>query len=74
MLILTGVAYIDASALEMLENLDASLGEAGVELHLAEVKGPVLDQLRGSDLAERLHPARSHISTERAVETLTACA
>ncbi|MAS40580.1 MAG: sodium-independent anion transporter [Porticoccaceae bacterium] len=73
-LILSGVAYIDASALEMLENLDASLGEAGGELHLAEVKGPVLDQLRGSDLAERLHPARSHISTERAVETLTACA
>lgn len=73
-LILSGVAYIDASALEMLENLDASLGEAGVELHLAEVKGPVLDQLRGSALFERLHPDRCHISTERAVETLTVCA
>ncbi|HEX4881921.1 MAG TPA: sulfate permease [Porticoccaceae bacterium] len=69
-LILSGVAYIDASALEMLENLEASLASAGIRLHLAEVKGPVLDRLRGSALARQLDQDRIHISTERAVSAL----
>jgi sulfate permease, SulP family len=70
-LILSGVAYIDASALEMLESLETSLAEAGIRLHLAEVKGPVLDRLRGTALADRLGQGRIHISTERAVESLS---
>ncbi len=71
-LILSGVAYIDASAREMLEALEASLAEAGIALHLAEVKGPVLDQLHGTALAQRLDGERIHISTQRAVGALTA--
>lgn len=70
-LILSGVAYIDASALEMLEDLETSLAAAGIRLHLAEVKGPVLDRLRDTALADRLGPERIHISTERAVEALS---
>lgn len=69
-LILSGVAYVDASALEMLENLETSLAGAGIRLHLAEVKGPVLDRLHGSALAQRLDPDRIHISTEHAVTVL----
>jgi len=69
-LILSGVAYIDASALEMLDNFASGLTAAGVRLHLAEVKGPVLDRLRGSDLIAGLGAERIHISTQQAVNRL----
>jgi SulP family sulfate permease len=36
---------IDASALESLEAIDKRLADAGVTLHLSEVKGPVMDRL-----------------------------
>ena len=38
-------AYFDASALESLEAIDRRLRDAGVTLHLSEVKGPVMDRL-----------------------------
>ena len=69
-LILSGVAYIDASALEMLESFETSLAESGILLHLAEVKGPVLDRLRGSGLIVRLGAGRIHISTQQGVRAL----
>jgi SulP family sulfate permease len=37
---------IDASALESLEAIDQRLREAGMALHLSEVKGPVMDRLQ----------------------------
>ncbi|MCB2116902.1 MAG: sulfate permease [Rhodobacteraceae bacterium] len=40
------VNAIDASALESLEAINQRLGDAGVSLHLTEVKGPVMDRLR----------------------------
>jgi SulP family sulfate permease len=71
-LVFSGVAYIDASALEMLENFEAGLSAAGVRLHLAEVKGPVLDRLRNGELLTRLGTSRIHLSTQQAVAALTA--
>ena len=71
-LIFSGVAYIDASALEMLENFALGLAEAGIRLHLAEVKGPVLDRLRNSELLARLGTGCIHLSTQQAVAALTA--
>ena len=71
-LIFSGVAYIDASALEMLENFELGLATAGIRLHLAEVKGPVLDRLRNSELLTRLGAERMHLSTEQAVAALAA--
>ena len=44
-----GVNLIDASALESLEAIGARLRTAGIQLHLSEVKGPVMDRLRQSD-------------------------
>ena len=44
------VNIIDASALESLEAINARLKDAGVMLHLAEVKGPVMDRLKDTDL------------------------
>jgi SulP family sulfate permease len=47
------VNLIDASALESLEAICERLHAAGIQLHLSEVKGPVMDQLRKSDFLER---------------------
>jgi SulP family sulfate permease len=43
------VNFIDASALESLEAIAHRLNAAGVEFHLSEVKGPVMDRLARSD-------------------------
>lgn len=53
-LMCTAVNRIDASALEGLESLVRRLADAGVTLHLSEVKGPVMDRLKRSDFLERL--------------------
>ena len=45
---------IDASALESLEAIEARLNEAGIRLHLSEVKGPVMDKLAGTPFLTRL--------------------
>ena len=46
LLICTATNFIDISGLEMLEELSENLRETGVTLHLAEVKGPVMDKLK----------------------------
>lgn len=48
-----GVNLIDASALDSLEAIVERLHSAGVQLHLSEVKGPVMDQLKRSNFLER---------------------
>ncbi|MEE3111363.1 MAG: sulfate permease, partial [Pseudomonadota bacterium] len=48
-LICSAVNLIDASALESLDAINARLKDSDVKLHLSEVKGPVMDQLKKSD-------------------------
>lgn len=48
------VNVIDASALESLEAINARLNDSGAKLHLAEVKGPVLDRLQHTDFCREL--------------------
>lgn len=48
------VNVIDASALESLEAINDQLRNAGVTLHLSEVKGPVMDSLSRSHLLRDL--------------------
>ena len=45
---------IDASALESLEAIDLRLREAGIAFHLSEVKGPVMDRLKATELLAHL--------------------
>ncbi len=71
-LIAHAVNFIDASALELLRGLALDLREAGVTLHLAEVKGPVLDRLERVGFVEQLSPGRVFLSTDAAVRTLVA--
>ena len=49
-LMFTAVNEVDASALESLEAINTRLRDAGVRLHLSEVKGPVMDRLARSHL------------------------
>lgn len=53
-LICSAVNLIDASALESLEAINARLRDSQVTLHLAEVKGPVMDRLKHSDFLDGL--------------------
>ena len=48
------VNFIDGSALESLESILERLKDAGVRLHLSEVKGPVMDHLERSDFLDHL--------------------
>lgn len=45
-LLCSAINDIDASALESLEAVDKRLRDAGMALHLSEVKGPVMDRLK----------------------------
>lgn len=48
------VNVIDASALESLEAINGRLKDAGATLHLAEVKGPVMDRLTHTEFYHEL--------------------
>nr|WP_298415602.1 sulfate permease [uncultured Halomonas sp.] len=69
-LICSAVNLIDASALESLKAINARLKDSQVTLHLAEVKGPVMDRLQYSDLIESL-TGRVFLSTYSAWKELT---
>lgn len=53
-LMCSAVNAIDASALESLEEINHRLNDAGITLHLSEVKGPVMDRLKRSSFLEDL--------------------
>lgn len=69
-LLCSAVNDIDSSALESLEAIDRRLAEAGITMHLSEVKGPVMDRLRQSDFLDHLH-GQIFLSHYLAVKTLT---
>ncbi|QOL49195.1 SulP family inorganic anion transporter [Massilia litorea] len=54
-LVLSAVNAIDTSALFALAELNATLRTRGIGLHLAEVKGPVMDRLKHSELLGALN-------------------
>ncbi len=65
----SAINHIDASALESLEAIAARLQEAGIALHLSEVKGPVMDRLRGTHFLQSL-PGKVYMSQFQAMEDL----
>ncbi len=68
--ILTSVSDIDATALEALENLNKSLRDIGIIMHLSEVKGPVFDKLEKTHLFSQLKPGKIFFHTEQAIVEL----
>jgi len=61
---------IDASALESLEAIDHRLRDAGILLHLSEVKGPVMDRLQSTEFVARLS-GKIYLSHYQAIAQLT---
>ncbi len=69
-LMFPAVNAVDLSALETLEALNERLRDMDVQLHLSEVKGPVMDRLRRSHLLDHL-TGQVFLSQWDAVEALT---
>ena len=65
-LLMSSVSRIDVTALEMLQHLVVELEQQQIQLHLAEVKGPVSDQLATSQQLTCPH----YLSAEEAFATL----
>ena len=63
------VNTIDFSALESLEAINLRLKDAGIKLHLSEVKGPVMDRLNRSHLPEHL-TGKIHLTHFDAVSSI----
>jgi len=69
LLVMSAVNSIDTTALYALRELNSSLRRRAIGLHLAEVKGPVMDRLRESDLLAQLN-GKLYLSTARAWDDL----
>lgn len=69
-LVCSGVNGVDSSAEHSLEMLLPRLASAGVTVHLAEVKGPVMDRLAASGFVSAMAPGRVFLSTHQAVLAL----
>ncbi len=69
-LMCNAVNMIDASALASLEAIDDRLKSAGITLHLSEIKGPVMDKLKGSSLIENLS-GKVFFTQHQAINALT---
>lgn len=69
-LILTSVSDIDTTALEALMNLNRTVQKNDITLHLAEVKGPVMDKLVQTDFLEEIKPGKVFFRTDEAAVEL----
>jgi SulP family sulfate permease len=54
LLVMTAVNAIDMTALERLTELDHLLAARGIRLHFSDLKGPIADRLRDSELLAHL--------------------
>lgn len=68
-LMLNAVNHIDLGAQEMLHELDKSLVLNGKQMHLTEVKGPVMDKIKQTPLVQNLS-GQVFLSTLKAVNAL----
>ncbi|WP_338241366.1 SulP family inorganic anion transporter [Aurantiacibacter hainanensis] len=66
-LMASAVNEIDASGLESLEAINHRLSDAGIKLHLSEVKGPVMDKLQRTHFLEEL-TGEVYLSQSRAFD------
>lgn len=62
------VTSVDVTSADMFAELGQTLREAGIELHLAEVKDPVKDKLKRFGLFESFGPAVFHPTVGAAVD------
>jgi len=73
-LVMSGVGFVDSSALRTLQVAVENLRAGGVTIHLADVKGPVMDRLRRTKIFEHLAPGQVFPTPQVAVSALTRAA
>ncbi|MCY6411154.1 sulfate permease [Acinetobacter sp. VNH17] len=66
----SSISNIDLSAVEMLEELNGELLQLEIQLHLSEVKSPVMDRLNSSRLINMLN-GKIFLSHYQAIQTLS---
>ncbi|MCD8521352.1 MAG: STAS domain-containing protein [Saccharospirillaceae bacterium] len=66
----SAINHIDFSGFETLQHLLRELRKQHIQLHLAEVKGPVMDQLGKTNLLEELAPGQVFFTASEALRTL----
>lgn len=74
----SAINSLDASGLECLKAINQRLADGGIEMHLCEVKGPIMDNLKKTkfyqEIEDRVHlthyQAISSINPDLAVQTL----
>jgi SulP family sulfate permease len=69
-LVMSAVNFIDTSGLYALSELNRSLQERGIAMHLCEVKGPVMDRLQESDLLKHALSGQVFLSAGQAFALL----
>ncbi|MBI5924131.1 MAG: SulP family inorganic anion transporter [Aquabacterium sp.] len=69
-LLLSAVNHIDHTAVQALIDLDKALADQGKTLHLAEVKGFVMDRLKAAGFDARF-AGRHHLSAQEAWDALS---
>lgn len=69
-LLLSAVNHIDHTAVQALVELDKALADQGKTLHLAEVKGFVMDRLKAAGFDSRF-AGRQHLSAQEAWDALS---
>ena len=62
-LVMSAVSSIDTTGLYVLNEINGSLQEQGIKLHLTEVKGPVMDRLQRSTLLKQRLSGQVFLST-----------
>lgn len=73
-LVMSGVGFVDSSALKVMQVAVDTLRESGVTIHLADVKGPVLDRLRRTKIFEQMAPGQLFPTPQMAVTALSRAA
>lgn len=71
-LVMTAINLIDTTGLYALAELNQNLAARGIQLHLTEVKGPLMDKLKLSDLLLKPLSGRVFISAVSAFDQLSA--
>ena len=69
----SAINHIDFSGFETLQHLLNKLRARNIQLHLAEVKGPVMDQLGKTSLLDELSPGQIFFTASEALRTLGHC-
>ncbi|HET8710160.1 MAG TPA: sulfate permease [Spongiibacteraceae bacterium] len=70
LLVLSSVSQIDATALDMLIELNSYLHSRGIDLNFSEIKGPVLDRLKTARLLDQL-TGQVYLSTHKAFQAFS---